>query len=290
MKRYAAALCVLLMGSAACFAGETVGLDVNDVAGFVFKPGGSAQWFASAPADHQATYEQPTYSQLTGETQGHWQDTWSDTQGNKAAYDGIGHAMSRAYFGSLGVYAYAWVSDKNAAPDNYWDWSANATGRAAFNDLWRLDAPGVTAGTPGTLTVTVVLEGSRTSNRDRFNSSLSLALYNYTTASSVSFGPDITAGTYELTLPFVYGQNNGVTMSLTGGAGAFNQFGGGESFVDFYSTATITGMTFRDSANNIIANGTLTAGSAYAYPAPEPATLSLLALGGLAMLRRRRTA
>ena len=45
--------------------------------------------------------------------------------------------------------------------------------------------------------------------------------------------------------------------------------------------AAIVGAWFNDDAG-------LTSGSAYLYNVPEPTTLSLLALGGLAMLRRHR--
>ncbi len=55
---------------------------------------------------------------------------------------------------------------------------------------------------------------------------------------------------------------------------------------DFSDSAVLTGMQFF--VDNTPTDALITGLSGTTYALPEPATLSLLALGGLAMIRRRR--
>lgn len=268
------ALLIVLITSSAY--SQSVGLQVNGGAGFIFKPGGSSQWLASAPAYYEEKYDQPSYSALSRATEGYWKGRW-ESSGNMADYEGKAISKAKADFGSLGVYSYAWVSDKTTGvntPYTHYDWNADASANASFLDLWKVDAPGLAAGTVGTLSVNVHLDGSRTDNRDNHSSSLDLKFGNHTTKSQTTVGPDAYAGDYILTVAFKYGQDNNIYMGLTGGSGSFNVNEGGESYVDFYNTATITGLTFRDANNIALNNYTMTTGSAHNYNAvPEPATL-----------------
>lgn len=60
---------------------------------------------------------------------------------------------------------------------------------------------------------------------------------------------------------------------------------------DFSSTTTLAGIEVTDAAGNIISGYTLTSASGTSYPVapvPEPASMMALALGGIALLSRRR--
>jgi hypothetical protein len=295
MRKMFVILClVILMSTPVLAFAADVGLQVNGGAGFAFKPGGSAQWFDGAPPYFEQRYNQTSYSLLTGQTKGNWGGTWSDTQGNYATYSGIAESKAKANFGSLGVYSYAWVSEKDAStnhPGNYWDWQTSASANASFSDVWRVDVIGVTPGTVGTLSVDVDLSGSRTANWQNHNSSASLSLYDYTTASRAQYIEDIDAGHYVLNISFIYGQDNAIMMDLTSGNSSFNEFFGGgvASYVDFYNTANITGLTFRDSSGNELTDYTLTTGSGHDYDAvPIPAAFWLLGSGLIGLIGIRR--
>ncbi len=287
-------LLIVLMTSSAY--SQSVGLQINGGAGFIFKPGGASQWLANAPSYYEETYDQPSYRALSNATDGYWQGRWSDGSGNMADYEGKAMSKAKADFGSLGVYSYAWVSDKTTGvntPYTHYDWNANASAKASFMDLWRVDVPGLAAGTVGTLSVNVHLDGSRTDDIENHSSSLGLTFGNYSTASHQSLGSDVYAGDYLITVAFKYGQDNNIYMGLTSGNSSFNVIVGGESYVDFYNTATITGLTFRDANNTVLNNYTMTTGSAHNYSTvPEPATILGLAIPtlmvGLGRLRRLR--
>jgi len=66
--------------------------------------------------------------------------------------------------------------------------------------------------------------------------------------------------------------------------------GGVSSFVDFYNTAKVSGLTFRDADGNILTNYTMTTGAGHDYSAvPVSPTAWLLgsALIGLFGFRRK---
>ncbi len=284
-------LTLLMSAPVLAFAAD-VGLQVNGGAGFAFKPGGSAAWYDGAPSYYEQNYNQTSYSLLTGETKEIWEGTWS-SQGNYATYSGMAESNAKAYFGSLGVYSYAWVSEKNASPNypgNYWDWQTSASANASFIDVWRVDVAGVTPGTVGTLSVAVDLSGSRTGNWRNHASSAGLLLYDYTTRGRAQYN-DINPGHYLLSISFIYGQDNNIMMSLTSENSSFNEFFGGgvASYVDFYDTANITGLTFSDASGNAFTDYTLTTGSGHDYTAvPIPATAWLLGSGLISLIGFRR--
>jgi hypothetical protein len=158
-----------------------------------------------------------------------------------------------------------------------------------------VDAAGLT-GTIGTLSVDVDLSGSRTGNWDNHFSSASLSLYDYTTDSRAKLTEDIEAGHYLLTISFTYGEDNAIVMALTSANSSFNEYlgGGVASFVDFYNTANISGLTFRDASGNIITNYDMITGSGHDYTpdnsaVPEPVSMLLLGCGlfGVIGLRRK---
>lgn len=60
----------------------------------------------------------------------------------------------------------------------------------------------------------------------------------------------------------------------------------GES--NFANTVSLVGMVAYDASGNVASGWSFTAGSGATYPVPEPATMSLLALGALAALKRRK--
>ena len=294
MRLFSYLACLMVLVTSSAFS-QSVGLQVNGGAGFIFKPSGASQWLANASPYYVEEYDQPSYSPLACATEGYWKDRWSDSSGNMADYEGKAESKAKADFGSLGVYSYAWVSDKNSGvnyPYKDYDWNANASANASFLDLWNVDAPSL-AGTVGTVSVNVHLDGSRTDNIENHFSSLGLTFGNHTTTSQTKISSDAYAGNYVLTVAFKYGQDNNIYMGLTSGNSSFNVNEGGASYVDFYNTATITGLTFRDASGTALSDYTMTTGSAHNYTAvPEPATI--LGLGiptlmvGLGRLRRLR--
>ncbi len=164
-------------------------------------------------------------------------------------------------------------------------------------DGWQIDVPGITAGTDGTLSLTVGLDGMRTSPFRNAGSYLGLGFTNYgngVVKGSASVNQAY-AGTYVLTVPFVFGIKNGVTMGLTAETSFYNEFTFGEQYVDFYDSAKITDLTFFDALNNKITNFTFIADFGHDYlpssqPVPEPATLILFGSGlaALAGFKRKK--
>lgn len=295
-----ASISLLASVDAYAFSG-TVGLEVGGGAGFGFKPGGASQFFLSAPSYHNDINNPASGTVLTNSTLGNWNDTWRDTYGNMATYSGFAESSAKSSFGSLGVHAYAVVSEKDAStntPNNYYDWETNASSAAAFYDVWNVNA-GAVNGSTGTLTVHIDLEGSGTDSWDNHVAELSMGLVNYGHGGTVSTGPLRTerAGGYDLTIPFLYGANNNISMSMIAGVSSFNRYSGGgvASVLDFYDTATISGLTFKDEQGGIISDYSMITGSGYNYlpsaePVPEPGTIALLGLGmaGLAIYGKRR--
>lgn len=275
---------VVLMSSMAY---ATVGLHVQGGAGFVFKPGGAAQWLAGASPYFVDMYDQPSYSSLVRETEGTWSGTWYGNN-DLADYYGRGISKAKADFGTLGVYALAEVSNKDAGrnTNNYYDWQASASASAEFWDILTINASGIAAGTPGTMTVKMVLDGDRTEPREHYLSGLSWFFRNYKTGSGYGINAIAHAGTYEFVIPIIYGVANQLQVGLVAEVGGFNQWGGGTSYVDFFHTATIGSMTFQN-GDQQITDFTMTTGSGHNY-IPEPLTLSLLALGGVLMAKRRK--
>jgi hypothetical protein len=255
---------------------------ISGGSGFTFKPGGASQWQSGGPTYYQEIYDQ---SGVTNSQEGHWIGTWSDGS-NSASYEGKGISSASANFGTLGVYSYAWVSEKY----NYYDWQVNASARSRFEDAWKVDAPGVAPGTVGALSIGIALDGSRTDNRDNHFSNLNLSFGDYSTGSHTGAN-NVYAGYQVFTIAFKYGQWNNVYMELVGESGSFNQYigDGGVSYIDFLHTAAITGLTFRDDANGEISNYTMSTASGQSYPVPEPASIAILSIGGVLLTRRRRS-
>jgi hypothetical protein len=291
MKKMLLVLCLIALMLSPVFAlAADVGLLVNGGGGFIFKPGGASQWLANAAPYYKEAFNQPSYNVLTGQTQGSWNGTWQDGQGNMAVYSGSAESQATAYFGSLGVKSYAWVSEK----DGYYDWQTSASANAAFSDVWRISGPSLGTSN-GSVTIAVNLTGTRTDPWQNHGTSLTLKLYNYLFHAGAQYGDTtdnpLDAGLYFLTIPFRYGTDNNVAMSLTSGAGSFNEYSGGgvAAFVDFYNTAKVTGLTFRDANGNIVTNYAMTTASGYNYNAvPVPPAVWLLGSGLLGLIGLRR--
>ena len=194
----------------------------------------------------------------------------------------------------------------------------------SFNDHWTVSNPALT-GTPGTLQLAFNLSGSATVLDNALNpvasdewASISLlvdhnpskysngtrALYHYM---PLSHGPYQVWALLTDPIPFTYGTPFGIRVGLTAYTETdnewisttlspyFERYGGGtieDVTVDFLNTASLAGVIIPDDPD---AELTTTSPADLQYlvttesPIPEPATVTLLGLGSLIALRRRKT-
>lgn len=254
----------------------TIGLQVS----------GSVEFAHPGMTDLYYTYNDYQYNQSSYSAQNHTMEySWGDRTGSSKA---------NADFGQLGVYSYAYVDGKGSGSSFF----VNAFANASFSDVWNVDA-GLAPGTVGSISVLVALTGSRTLNYDDHFSSLIADFGNSTTNThdNTNDGPvnseNILAGNYILTTAFIYGVDNDIYMSLMSGNAASNSPGpSAMSYIDFLSTAKITGLVFHDAIGNEIVSYDMSTGSGHDYtpdngpsPVPEPATALLLGSGFLALFR-----
>lgn len=277
-----------------------VGLHVNGGAGEQINSGGSTQRLYSAPSYYTDAYGQSSYSELTGYSEATWSNTGVYSPEAKV------ESSARAYFGSLGVKTYGWVSSGSVAqlgPAGIFSYGVNSGANASFSDEWMVHVDGFGANTPGTLSLTVDLEGTRVDSEEDYFSTLNLNFYDYTNHQGYYLN-DINEGEYVITIPFLLNATNNISMSLTAGANPYFEgyndirgviTPGGYSIVDFLNTAEVTDISFFDVTGQNITDYTFTAASKHDYEAntnvtPEPASILLFGLGGgaLAFLRRKQ--
>ncbi len=292
------ACAVWLLSGTSAFSAEPspyVGFQISGSAGEAINNGGSSQRFYSATPFYTEVYGQSSYSELSGRTEAFWSNT------GVYVPEASAQSAARAYFGTLGVKSYTWAQNgdwNELGPKNIFSYGAQASANASFSDLWSVNVNGMAPNTIGTLSVTVDLEGTRTGSWDDHTSDLRLNFYDFRTQQGYYLN-NVSAGVYNLTVPFVLNTANNISMSLTGGASvdyAHNVAPGGESFVDFMNTAKVTDLTFFDASGIKINDYTFTAASGYDYLAntvvtPEPASIILFSVGGavMAFTRRRRS-
>jgi hypothetical protein len=277
-----------------------VGLHVSGGGGEQINSGGSTQRSYSAPSYYQDAYNQSSYSELTGHTEATWSNTGVYSPEAKT------ESFARAYFGSLGVKSYNWAHDGNVTvlgPAGIFSYGSNSSANASFTDEWSVYVDGYEANTPGTLSVAVSLEGTRTDSWDNHFATLNLNFYDYTNHQGYYLN-NAYEGNYNITIPFLFNAKNNVSMSLTAesvaGFEGYNDARGvltqgGNSLIDFLNTAEVTGMSFFDASGNNITDYTFTASSMYDYHTnvivtPEPVSMLLFGLGGgiLVVFRRRK--
>lgn len=276
-----------------------VGLHVSGGAGEQINNGGSTQRLYSAPSYYQDAYGQSSYSELTGHTEAAWYNTGVYSPEAKT------ESSARAYFGSLGVKSYNWVHDGNVTllgPAGIFSYGTNSTANASFADEWLVHVDGYEANTPGTLSLAVNLEGTRTDSWQNHFSTLNLNFYDYTNHQG-SYLNNIYEGNYVINIPFLLNAQNNISMSLTAESNAgFEGYNdargvitpGGYSLVDFLNTAEVTDLSFFDATGKEITDYTFNAASMYDYQGhanvtPEPVSMLLFGLGGvtLALIRRK---
>ncbi len=197
---------------------------------------------------------------------------YSDGYSGGSSFSGT--ADAHAAFGVLKAFATGTTSNAT-----YLDQRAQAF--ALFDDdiLFNVDsAPG------GRAEFIFMLTGSSTGLPAMAN----LIVINHSKAGMLFRVSQITtAGEYRLVIPVDYNvpQHFEFTLQVTVGIGL------GESVTrtaDFGNTAVLTAIDLFDDRSDPIASFTLSSDSGTPYPIPEPATMSLLALGALAMIRRRK--
>jgi hypothetical protein len=187
-------------------------------------------------------------------------------------------AKSRADYGVLGFYAYADPKGSNT--------SAAGWGGAMFYDTFTISKPSLN-GQQGSLNVWVDITGRVVGSiahpgvsagaswgvqfLDDYYSRVES--WDYSTNS----GRQNYHGYINHTVSFVYGQ--AFDMAIVFDAGANNA----GQVADYYNTMTMNmaGSLVRDASGNAVTDYTVTAASGHNYALPEPATIMVMALGGL---------
>jgi hypothetical protein len=168
--------------------------------------------------------------------------------------------------------------------------SGYAYGTAEFFDAITISSPGINGS--GTLAFLIHVDGTMlgtighpgvvagagwtVSLNDDYNHSVSQ--WDYSTGGR-------SGGDFVLELPFIFGQSVNFSLTLTAVANA--SYTNTVSEADYFNTVTVTGLLAKDSSGNTLGTFTAVADSEHDYTIPEPATIFILSLGALSLLRRK---